>query len=376
VTDAPALTRSDRDPEQLRLRFADWLRDRLGAAADPSLDSLEAPSTNGMSSETLLVDATWTAEGRRERHRLVARLAPPATAVPIFPTYDLAHQHEVIRLVGELSDVPVPRTYWLETDPSPVGAQFFVMERVDGQVPPDVMPYDMEGWLLDATEAQRRTLARSTVEVIAAIHAIDEAPERFGFLAAEPGASPLRAHVEGQRRYYDCVRGDVRFPTIESAFDWLEDHWPAREGPAALSWGDARIGNVIYRDFEPVAVLDWEMAAVAPREVDLGWTIFMHRFFEDICEGFGLPGLPDMLPRADVLEWYEAASGYTPRDIDWYLVYAALRHALVMARVGMRQVHFGEVEPTGDPEDLIMHLPTLRRMVEGSYWDSLAPELR
>ena len=31
----------------------------------------------------------------------------------------------------------------------------------------------------------------------------------------------------------------------------------------------ARIGNVMYKDFEPVGVLDWEMAALGPREMDI-----------------------------------------------------------------------------------------------------------
>ena len=43
-----------------------------------------------------------------------------------------------------------------------------------------------------------------------------------------------------------------------------------------LNWGDARVGNILYRDFAPIAVLDWEMATVGPREVDLAWMIFLH----------------------------------------------------------------------------------------------------
>ena len=31
-----------------------------------------------------------------------------------------------------------------------------------------------------------------------------------------------------------------------------------------FNWGDSRIGNMLWRDFEPVAVLDWEMATVGP----------------------------------------------------------------------------------------------------------------
>ena len=41
-----------------------------------------------------------------------------------------------------------------------------------------------------------------------------------------------------------------------------------------LSWGDSRIGNVLYEDFRPVAVLDWEMATVGPRALDVSWIIF------------------------------------------------------------------------------------------------------
>jgi len=376
VRETPTLTRSDRDPEELRARFGEWLTSRLGADADTVMELLKAPTSNGMSSETLLLDATWTEDGERATHQLVARVAPPPTAVPVFPEYHLDRQHEVMRLVRELADVPVPRTYWLETDPAPLGAPFFVMERIEGQVPPDVMPYDMDGWVRECTAEQRQALVRSTVEVIGRIHGIDRAEERFGFLDPDRSASPLRAHVEGQRQYYDWIRGDDRYPSIEAAFEWLEERWPEDEGEAVLCWGDARIGNVMYRDHRPVAVLDWEMAAVAPREVDLAWTIFMHRFFEDICTQFGVDGLPDMLRRADVVALYAQETGHEPRDMDWYLTYAALRHALVMARVGQRQVHFGEAEPKDDPEDLIMHIPTLRAMVSGTYWEALPPELR
>ena len=94
------------------------------------------------------------------------------------------------------------------------------------------------------------------------------------------------------------VDGLPRSPLIERAFDRLDDLLAApTRAHAVLNWGDARIGNVIYDGFEPAAVLDWEMAAVAPREVDLGWTVYLHRFFQDLTVSFGQPGLPDFLRR-------------------------------------------------------------------------------
>ena len=53
----------------------------------------------------------------------------------------------------------------------------------------------------------------------------------------------------------------------------------------------------MYRDFRPVAVLDWEMAGLGPRELDVAWMLFAHRVFEELAGAFGLPGMPDFMRR-------------------------------------------------------------------------------
>ena len=62
-----------------------------------------------------------------------------------------------------------------------------------------------------------------------------------------------------------------------------------------LVWGDARVGNVLYEDFRPVAVLDWEMATLGPREMDVAWIIFAHMVFQELAGLAGLPGLPGFM---------------------------------------------------------------------------------
>ena len=42
------------------------------------------------------------------------------------------------------------------------------------------------------------------------------------------------------------------------------------------------------------------MASVGPREIDLGWMIYIHRFFQDLVEDLELPGMPDILRRETV----------------------------------------------------------------------------
>ncbi len=68
---------------------------------------------------------------------------------------------------------------------------------------------------------------------------------------------------------------------------------------------------------------------------------------------------------------YEAASGHTPRDLEFYLVYAALRHGIVMSRVQQRSIHFGEAEMPDDPDDLVMHRTLLESMLDGTYWKTM-----
>src|SRR3954453_3807178 len=185
---------------------------------------------------------------------------------------------------------------------------------------------------MDATPEQRAEMVRNSVAVLAQVHRIDPTNADLTFVATVPeGTSAMTAQLDAQRSYYEWAREDVTYPLIERTFAWLEAHQP-EDRPTVLNWGDSRIGNMIYRDFTPVAVLDWEMAGLGPREVDVAWMIFLHRFFQDLAEVFELPGIP-FFRRADVTRIYEAASGHTIRDLEWFIVYAGLRYAIVMSQV-------------------------------------------
>jgi aminoglycoside phosphotransferase (APT) family kinase protein len=357
------MQRSTRDLDKTRVMLEHWLSDRLPPGAHPSISRLVAPSANGMSSETLLLDAEWDEGGTRTTSPLVARVAPEESAVPVFPTYDLDRQFRVMREVGARTAVPVPKVLWSEPEADAIGSPFFVMERVEGLVPPDVMPYTFgDNWLFDAGTDDQSRLQESSVAVLAGLHRIEDPAGVFAFMAAD--GTGLRAHVDAQRRYYEwAVAGSRRSPLVERMFGWIEEHWPAAEGPTVLSWGDSRIGNIMYRDFMPAAVLDWEMAALAPPEVDVAWMIFMHIAFEDLAATFGLPGMPHFMRSDDVLATYSRLAGYEPRDIDFYITYAALRWGVVMIRTQLRQIHFGEAAMPDDPDDLIITRATLERLV-------------
>jgi aminoglycoside phosphotransferase (APT) family kinase protein len=366
VEDVSRLQHSSRDTLALPEQLSRWLGSVLPERQAPEVTIENGVDANGMSSETILLTARWG----DDEQRLVARVAPTATDVPVFSSYRLDHQFELMRLVEELTEVPVPRVRWIDTTGDVLGTPFFLMDRVDGEVPPDVMPYTFGGnWFADAAPERRRELQDTTVEVLAKLHAIPDAAQQFSFLTEvdPPGDTPLRRHFGWLKGWYEFAVPDIgRSPLVEQALQWLEKHFPADVAATTpvLIWGDSRVGNVLYQDFRPVAVLDWEMATIGPRELDVSWIIFAHMVFQELAGLAGLPGLPDVLREADVRATYEELTGATLGDLHWFYIYSAVIWCCVFMRTTARRVHFGEMEQPEDVETTFYHASLLRRLLQ------------
>jgi aminoglycoside phosphotransferase (APT) family kinase protein len=335
----------------------------------PEITVESGVDANGMSSETILLRGRWLQAGNPVEHNWVARVAPAEADIPVFKHYRLDHQHEVMRLVGELTDVAVPTVRWLESTGDVLGRPFFLMDRVDGLVPPDVMPYTFGGnWLFDAAPEQQRQLQDRTVEVLAKLHSIPNAQQVFGFLqdVDPPGETALHRHFGWLKEWYAFSVPDIgSSPLVERALAWLEERFPHDVAAAepVLAWGDSRIGNVIYQDFTPAAVLDWEMATVGPREFDVAWISFAHMAFQELSKLAGLPGMPDFLREDDVRATYKGLTGVELGDLAWFYVYSAVVWCCVFMRTGARRVHFGEIERPDDVESLFYHASLLKRLI-------------
>ena len=260
-----------------------------------------------MSSETVLFDLR-DADGRIEHY--VARVEPLPEVYPVFPEYNLDLQKRCMELVRANTDVPAPEVPYAEADPSWLGSPFIVMKRVEGVPPLDVPPYVFGGWVMDATPEERARMQHNAVDVLVRLHAITPEQHDLGFLMRpEHGDTALDQLLGYQRWYYDWAREGATYPLIERTFEWLEANRPTDVRTVFL-WGDSRIGNMLWQDFAPVAVLDWEMATVGPPEVDVAWMIFLHSFFQDLAARFEMPGLPDFMDRAEIIATYEELSGH------------------------------------------------------------------
>jgi aminoglycoside phosphotransferase (APT) family kinase protein len=333
------------DPRIAEQQLSRWLAARFPEAIDPQVTGAVIPSDAGLSTETIVFDAEWSGgDGTRTQHQLVARVQPSGEAV--FMSYDLEAEARVLQALGAKSPVPVPTGVVYESDPDILGAPFLVMERLDGRVPSDDPPFtaDPEGWVLRLTAARRAMLYDNALEVIADIHAVDYERAGLSFLAErEPGEPGLDQQLGYWERFYAWAAAGETNPTIEAGLDWIHANRPQGPEPLVLNWGDARPGNMLFRDDMAISgVLDWEMVTVASPEMDLGWWLLLLRHH---TEGIGAP-LPSGFPnREATIARYEELTGHPVQYAEFYEAFAALRLSVLMHRAGRLMIGAGLLPP-------------------------------
>jgi aminoglycoside phosphotransferase (APT) family kinase protein len=320
---------------RLETRLALCLAARLGAT-DVEVRDLRVPQ-EGRSGAMVSFSAAWRADGSRHERKLIARF--PAS-FELFLEYDLMLEWQAMEALAATA-VPVPPLLFHEPDPAVLGRPFYVMGHVDGRVPQMAPSYHVAGFMAEELdEAQRAEAWFSGLAALAQLHALDSR-KGFAFLRRpHRGARGLDQYLDWVRDWYDWMRSGRTYPIVEAALDHLFANKP-RDAPDCVLWGDARIGNVIVGDGNRVAaLLDWEMAALGPAEVDLAWWVVMDNLLSEGLEASRLAGLPD---RPESIAFYERVRGRAVEHIDYYEIFAALRFALVLIRATERYRSVGLV---------------------------------
>lgn len=328
------------DIDGTREKLAGWFSDRRGYPV--TIAELHIPETNGMSNVTLMFDIQWQDGGQTRHQSCVGRLQPEIER-PVFPSYALEPQYRVMEALGRHTDIPVPELLGLETDTTLLGVEFYIMGRIEGRVPGDMPPYNMDGWLLnDTSEEQRATLWRTAVDTLARFHGIDHRTLDLPHMALPAGKTALEAQLDYWQHYHDWGLEGRTHRIGQQALDWLRANQPADE-PLGLCWGDSRIGNMMFADSldRVEAVLDWEMAVPGNPVQDLAWFNYLDATF---AEGLGMPRLPGLPSYEDTIAQWEAATGRTAEHYDYYQIFAGTRYALIMSRIMLATGQEGEVQ--------------------------------
>jgi aminoglycoside phosphotransferase (APT) family kinase protein len=240
-------------------------------------------------------------------------------------------QYRCMEVLGRHTTIPVPRVLWFEDDARVLGQPFYVMERVHGLVPSDNPPFAVVGWLAEASPEDQARLWQRSLEVLARIHALDWRALGLELLdRPQYGPTGFDQQLGYYAEFLPWAKAGTSHPLLDDTFAWLCRTKPTDLGPPVITWGDARISNMMYRDFAPVAVLDWEMACVGAPEVDLAWFWFLTWF---LTNGLGIPNLPGFPDRDGTAAIYETLTGRPVRHLDYFEVWAAFRFGVIMVAI-------------------------------------------
>ncbi|MDV6271476.1 phosphotransferase family protein [Rhodococcus globerulus] len=334
---------SNSDAEE---NFREWLSRRLPAAEHLIVKKFERPQDNGFSNITILIDAAWQENDIDHFQSMVARVEPVGET--LFKHYDVEFQFNVLKKLAT-SDIAVPTVLWYEKNPDVLGAPFFVMEHVNGEIPSDDPSFAAPGsWVMSLEPAQRALLVDNGLKSLAAIHTLDWKELELDFVArkghGDTAAQRELAHYED---FYSWTVGDDSCEVIDKAISWAKANLP-RDEEVVLSWGDSRIGNMIFDEsFSVVSVIDWEGATLSSPEKDLGHWLHLSRAFTEEY-GFDLPeGFPS---REEVIKRYEELTGKITKNVHFYEVMSGI-HGSIQANRALRLMMTAEVIPN-DPNSL------------------------
>jgi aminoglycoside phosphotransferase (APT) family kinase protein len=254
------------------------------------------------------------------------------------------------RIIEALDGTDVPHTPAVAVckDASVLGRPFYLMGFVEGW-----SPMGRTGWPapFDTDLQARAGLAIQLAEGIALLSKVDWRAKGLHDLGRPEGFHERQ--VDRWTKFLERIQRR-ELEGLEVASRWLRAHRPIDYVPG-LMHGDYQFANVMYQDGAPArlaAIVDWEMGTVGDPKLDLGWMI--QSWPEDTnapeaseASYVDLRGMPS---RSQILAHYADVSGRQVDDIDYYVVLAKWKLAIVLEQGFQR---------AGDDEKLLAYGPII-----------------
>lgn len=257
----------------------------------------------------------------------VRALRRPPTGGVLSTAHDMSREWRFQTALAPTA-VPVPTPLAYCADASVTGAEFYVMDFVDGTVGAD------QDAVRDWPERARRRAGTSLVEVLAALHELDPAEVGLGDMARPRGYVERQLH-RWQRQVHRSGAPDLKL--LDTVHDALLARVPAQH--TGIVHGDFRPGNLSFApDGTVIAVFDWELATLGDPLADLGWLVSTWEQPGDMVPPTtaGPSAVPGFCSRTDLIDAYAKASGVDVSQLPYYVAFSRWRSACIGARVAAR----------------------------------------
>jgi len=234
------------------------------------------------------------------------------------------------RIIEALDGTEVPHTAAIGVceDPGVLGRTFYLMGWVDGW-----SPMNTDGWPapFDTDLDARKGLAYQLVEGIALLGNVDWQAKGLQDLGRPDGFHERQ--VDRWTAFLERIKGR-ELPGFDEASAWLRAHQPIDFIPG-LMHGDYQFANVMFKEGAPAklaALIDWEMGTVGDPKLDLGWVV--QSWPQDTmaveAETAGYANMYGMPSRDEVVQHYASVSGRQVDDVDYYIILAKWKLAVVL----------------------------------------------
>jgi aminoglycoside phosphotransferase (APT) family kinase protein len=256
-------------------------------------------------------------------------LRRPPLGATLGSAHDMAREHRILSGLAD-TQVPTPRPLALCTDAAVTGADFYVMELVDGLV---LRSEEEVAAAFD--EPGRRRVGEALVDTLADLHAVDPDEAGLGELGRREGYAERQ--LKRWMRQWDASKTRELEPMGET-FRLLSARVPEQR-ETTLVHGDYRLDNVIVTPAGDVAaVLDWELCTLGDPLADVGQLLVY--WAEATDEVIPLTRSPTLAPgfprRSELVERYARRSRRDVSDLDFFVALAYWKLAAILEGVYAR----------------------------------------
>jgi aminoglycoside phosphotransferase (APT) family kinase protein len=266
--------------------------------------------------------------------RLVLR-RPPTGAADIRRGHDVLREYRILCALDDAGFDQIPQPIAVCEDTSVIGAPFFVMQWVEGDV---IRVDDAARWQPQLTPRDWKVISEAFCDQLVKLHALNI--EATGLFTLGKPSGYIRRQVEGWSQRYEVAQTDD-VPQVVQVAEWLARHLPEEVAPTLLH-NDFKYDNAILDPNQLThirAMLDWEMATVGDPRMDLGTAL---SYWSEAADGpfersFNLTWLPGNLTRREFVERYTDRSGQDyRRDMVYFYVFGLFKNAVVMQQIYRR----------------------------------------
>ncbi|MFT4830794.1 MAG: aminoglycoside phosphotransferase (APT) family kinase protein [Psychroserpens sp.] len=256
--------------------------------------------------------------------------------------HDMGREFRVLQQLNPVYDKS-PKVYVFNEDPKIMGAPFYIMEKVNGEILTASSALSKQ-----VSPEEFKIISDTWVDAFAEFHDIDYKAAGLSELGRPEGYVERQVHNWG-KQYLAAATDEV--PAAQKVMTWMSENQPKKYGHALIH-NDFKYDNVVFADdsWKKIsAILDWEMCTLGDPLMDLGTSLAYWTTADDpefMKQGLPSPTVMKGNPsRTEIVQHYALKSGRNIDNLTFYFAYGLFKIAVIAQQIYYRYKHGHTSDP-------------------------------